>query len=232
MPGGVKRNYVAVRRADTTRQTRRAVVAAAAALYLRDGFGRTTVDAVAASAGVSRKTVFRAVGGKVELLKLAIDWAAAGDDADVPLAERAEIAQLAAQLGEDAIMTHWATLTAAIGSRVAGLSLVLAEAAGIDPAARDLRDRAQAQRHLGATAFAEFLAARRLLRGDIGVNQAADLAWLYSDPSMYHRLVVERNWRHEDFVAWLTHTVSTQLLQAAGAGPATGTPTTAAPGRR
>jgi AcrR family transcriptional regulator len=230
--GGVKRNYLAVHRADTARQTRRAVVAAAAALYLRDGFGRTTVDAVAASAGVSRKTVFRAVGGKVDLLKLAIDWAAAGDDEDVPLAERAEIAQLAAQLGGDAIMTHWAMLTAAIGSRVAGLSLVLAEAAGTDPAARDLRDRAQAQRHLGATAFAEFLAARGLLRSDVDVNQAADLAWLYSDPWMYHRLVVERNWSHEDFVAWLAHAVGTQLLQAAGAGPATGMSTTAAPDRR
>jgi AcrR family transcriptional regulator len=210
----VKRNYVAVRRANTARQTRRAVVAAAADLYLRDGFGRTTVDAVAQAAGVSRKTVFRAVGGKVELLTLAIDWATAGDDEAVPLAERGEIADLAAQVSEDAIMAHWAALTAAIGSRMAGLSLVLAEAAGVDPAARELRGRAQAQRHRGATAFAEFLAGRRLLRGDVSLDQAADLVWLYSDPAMYHRLVVERNWSHEEFVAWLTRTACTQLMQA------------------
>jgi len=215
MTEAVKRNYVAVRRAETTRQTRRAVVDAAAGLYLRDGFGQTTVDAVAAAAGVSRKTVFRAVGGKVDLLKLAIDWATTGDDKDVPLAERAEIADLAAQVSGDAIMSHWAALTAAIGSRLAGLSLVLAEAAGIDPAARELRDRAHAQRHLGATAFADFLASRQLLRADLSTHRAADLAWLYSDPAFYHRLVVERGWGHELFVAWLTRTVSTELLASA-----------------
>jgi len=211
----VKRNYVAVRRAATARQTRRAVVDAAAALYLRDGFGRTTMDAVAHAAGVSRKTVFRAVGGKVELLTLAIDWAAAGDDRDVPLAERDAIADLAAQVSTDAIMARWAVLTAAIGSRMAGLSLVLAEAAGADPAARDLRGRAQMQRHLGATAFAEFLAGRGLLRSDVSVNRAADLVWLHSDPSMYRLLVVERNWSNDEFVAWLTRTVGTQLFTPA-----------------
>jgi len=215
MTDAVKRNYVAVRRAETARQTRRAVVDAAARLYGRDGFGQTTVDAVAAAAGVSRKTVFRAVGGKVELLKLSIDWATVGDDENVPLADRAEIAELAAQVSGDAIIAHWAALTAGIGSRMAGLSLVLTEAAGIDPAARELRGLAQAQRLLGATAFAEFLASRQLLRAGLTVERAADLAWLYSDPAIYHRMVVERTWSHQEFVTWLTQTGNTQLLAAA-----------------
>jgi AcrR family transcriptional regulator len=240
MTDAVKRNYIAVRRAETARQTRRAVVDAAADLYLRDGFGRTTVDAVAAAAGVSRKTVFRAVGGKVELLKLAIDWATTGDDEDVPMAERAEIADLAAQTNGAAIIARWAALTAAIGSRVAGLSLVLTEAAGVDAAARHLRVQTQAQRHLGATAFAEFLGSRRLLRADLSAQQAADLVWLYSDPAIYHRLVVDRNWGHTEFVAWLARTGSSELLHVAlpaaapatTATPTTATPTTATPDRR
>lgn len=209
----VKRNYQTVRRAESARQTRRAVVAAAADLYLRDGFGRTTVDAVARAAGVSRKTVFRSAGGKVELLKLALDWAVTGDDEPVPLAERVELAYLAAHVDGVAIMADWAELTAAIGSRLAGLSLVLTEAAGLDPAARELRSQAQAQRHAGATAFADFLAARQLLRPDVSLRRAADLVWLYSDPTIYQRLVVERNWSHEEFVHWLAGTVSTQLLE-------------------
>ena len=212
MPDPVKRNYVAVRRAETARRTRWVVVDAAADLYLREGFGRTTVDAVAEAAGVSRKTVFRAVGGKVELLEMAIEWATVGDDEDVPLAGRADIAHLISQTTPAAILAEWASLTAAIGSRLAGLSRVLTEAAGIDPAARELLTRAQAQRLAGATAFAEFLASRGLLRTDLDTGEAADLVWLHSDPAIYHRLVVDRHWSHDGFVRWLTGTMTSQLL--------------------
>lgn len=34
------------------------------------------------------KTVFAAVGGKLDLLTLALDWAVAGDDEPVPLEHR------------------------------------------------------------------------------------------------------------------------------------------------
>jgi AcrR family transcriptional regulator len=206
-----KRNYNGARRAESARQTRRVIIEAAVELYLRDGFGRTTVDAVADAAGVSRKTVFRAVGGKVELLKLGIDWAAVGDDENLPLAKRPAVAHLAAQQDADTILAEWADLTAVIGSRLAGLSQVLAEAAGVDPAARDLRHQARAQRHAGATAFTAFLASRGLLRTGIGVTQAADIVWFYSDPAIYQQFVVERGWSHQAFVKWLTDTIMSQL---------------------
>ena len=66
-----KRTYSSDLRDDQARRTRRQIVAAAGDLYAADGFASTTVDAIAAKAGVSRKTVFTAVGGKVALLKLA-----------------------------------------------------------------------------------------------------------------------------------------------------------------
>jgi AcrR family transcriptional regulator len=75
-------------RAAQARATRRAIVDAAARLFTERGFGATTIDAIAEAAGVSRKTVFTSVGGKTEALKLAIDWAIAGDDEPVPILER------------------------------------------------------------------------------------------------------------------------------------------------
>jgi AcrR family transcriptional regulator len=206
-----KRNYLSVSRAESARRTRRAVVDAAAALFLRDGFGRTTVDAVADAAGVSRKTVFRVAGGKVELLKLAIDWAVVGDDEDVPLAGRTQIVQLVSESSADGVLAEWAALTATIGSRVAGLSRVLIEAAGVDPAARDLRSHAQAQRYHGATAFADFLATRKWVPAEVGIDRVADIVWLFSDPAIYDQMVVERNWSHQDFVTWLTRTIGAEL---------------------
>ena len=68
----VKRDYRSTLRAAQARQTRRTVIAAATAVFVEHGFAGATIDAVAAAASVSRRTVFTAVGGKVELLKTAL----------------------------------------------------------------------------------------------------------------------------------------------------------------
>ncbi len=94
MSDAVKRDYRSELRAAQAQETRRSIVAAATRLFVEDGYGATTIDAVAEAAGVSRKTVFTAVGGKLDLLKLALDWAVAGDDQAVALSDRAAIRRL------------------------------------------------------------------------------------------------------------------------------------------
>ena len=83
-----RRPYRSTLREEQARATRRAIVEAGAALFVERGFAGTTVDAIAERAGVSRKTVFTSVGGKVAVLKDAFDWALAGDDEPVPLGDR------------------------------------------------------------------------------------------------------------------------------------------------
>ncbi len=56
----------------------KAVVDAAAALFTEQGYARTTIDQIAARAGVSRPTVF-AAGSKAQLLALARRAAIGGD---------------------------------------------------------------------------------------------------------------------------------------------------------
>src|SRR5688500_16295550 len=72
--GDSKRPDQSSLREGQARTTRRAIVEAGGALFVERGYAGTTVDAIAERAGVSRKTVFTSVGGKVGLLKLAIDW--------------------------------------------------------------------------------------------------------------------------------------------------------------
>jgi hypothetical protein len=52
-------------------------------------------DATAEAAEVSRKTVFTAVGGEVELLKLAFDWSVVGDVEPAPSATGGRCGNLA-----------------------------------------------------------------------------------------------------------------------------------------
>jgi AcrR family transcriptional regulator len=77
-------------------------VAAAAELFIERGYAGTTIDAVAAQAGVSRRTVFQSVGSKVELLKTAWDWAVVGDDQPIPVADRAQVLARAVDVDPEA----------------------------------------------------------------------------------------------------------------------------------
>src|SRR5918995_1605746 len=122
MTAAVKRHYRSELRAAQAQETRRAIVAAASRLFVEDGYGATTIDAVAEAAGVSRKTVFTAVGAKMDLLKIAGDWAVAGDDRPVALAGRSVLRQLLEQPDPAVLLTEWARMQAEIGSRVAALS--------------------------------------------------------------------------------------------------------------
>ncbi|MEI2775047.1 MAG: TetR family transcriptional regulator [Tetrasphaera sp.] len=70
--------------------TRRRILASAAELFTREGYAATSVAAVARAAGVSAQTICNAFGSKPALLKAAYDVTLAGDDADVPLAQRPE----------------------------------------------------------------------------------------------------------------------------------------------
>ena len=145
MTASVKRDYRSELRAAQALETRRSIVAAASKLFVEDGYGATTIDAVAEAAGVSRKTVFTAVGGKLDLLKVALDWAVAGDDRPVAVADRGEMRQIMAEDDAVVLLRGCARVIVAITGRAAGLAQALEVAAGMDPAACDLVE--QARRH-------------------------------------------------------------------------------------
>src|SRR5919206_1937219 len=120
-----RRPYQSRLREEQARATRRTVVEAAGALFVEVGWSRTTIDAVARRAGVSRTTVFSSVGGKAALLALALDWALVGDDEPVPLAERPVVAHMARQTDPRALVAMWARFAAELEVRAAPLAAVL-----------------------------------------------------------------------------------------------------------
>src|SRR5690348_17652255 len=130
MAAAVKRGYRSDLRAAHAVETRRRIVASAAELFVAHGYGATTVDAVAEAAGVSRKTVFTAVGSKLDLLTTAVDWAVAGDDDAVPLAERPAMRRLLSRRDPGDLLAGLARSTTAIGVRVAALYSAVEVAAG------------------------------------------------------------------------------------------------------
>lgn len=212
MSAAVKRDYRSELRAAQATQTRRSIVAAATRLFVADGYGATTIDAVAKAAGVSRKTVFTAVGGKLELLRLALDWAVAGDDESVALSDRADTRRWMEHAEPRGVLTGLAGLLAEIGKRVGPLYSALEVAAGIDPAARDLVEEGQRMRLADARKVAGRLRDLDALATDITYREVVDLIWLAMDPGLFDRLVRVRRWSASRFTAWLGETLCRQLL--------------------
>ena len=174
--------------------TRRAVVAAAHDLFVEVGYAAATVEAIAERAGVSRKTVFTAVGGKAVLLDRALDLALRGDEDHRPVAERPEIRAEAEETDPTRLVHRWVRRMAVIERRVARLALVLAAAADGDPEVARLHERSEHGRRATAHLFAARLAEIGGLRPDVDVDRAEVIAALVSEPLVYQRLVVEAGW--------------------------------------
>lgn len=212
MSAAVKRDYRSELRAAQAQETRRAIVAAASRLFVEDGYGATTIDAVAEAAGVSRKTVFTAVGGKLDLLKVALDWAVAGDDLPVAVADREEMRHALAADDATALLSGCARAIVAITGRSVGLAQALEVAAGVDPAARELVEQGRRDRVVDARRIVDRVRDLGALTGGVTYREAVDLVWLATDPALFDRLVRVRGWSRKRFEKWLAGYLVTQLI--------------------
>jgi AcrR family transcriptional regulator len=207
-----RRQYRSTLRAAQAEQTRQTIVAAASRLFATQGFNATTIDAVAEEAGVSRKTVFTAVGGKIELLKLALDWAIAGDEQLVAVADRPEVREVLHDDDPAAMLRGWAHVLAGIDQRVTALLRAVELAASVDDAARSLFENLQNQRREAARDVVHRLLELDALDDGLTPEKATDIAWLFSDPAMYDRLVRGRGWSMRKFGDWLGDAMCRELL--------------------
>jgi AcrR family transcriptional regulator len=214
MAAPVKKPYTSTLRAAQARATRRAIVDAAARLFTQRGYGATTVDAIADAAGVSRKTVFTSVGGKTEALKLAIDWAIAGDDEPVPMLERPHIKAMQHEPDARRILASYARHVRQTAARTAPLHQVVQAAAGLDADIRALAEEGRAQRIRGMRVMAQHLADRGALKPGLTPLEAADILWLLNDPGVYHRLVIEQKWTPDRYQDWLADALISLLIPA------------------
>jgi len=207
------KRYVSEVRDEQARRTRRAIVTAARDLFLAQGYAATTIDAIAEAAHVSRRTVFNSVGGKVALLKQALDWAIVGDDEPVAMADRPGVAAIQAEGNPRQALILWVRLITDVATRTAPLFAVLNAAADADPDAAQMLAESARGRLFGARAFVGHLASLDALAAEVSPQQAADLCWALNDPHLYQLLVGERGWTTAEFEGWLAAALAATVLR-------------------
>ncbi len=192
--------------------TRREVIDAATRLFVEKGFVATSIDEIAQAAGVSRATVFTSVGGKPTLLKTAYDVALVGDDEPVPMPQRPWAQAVRRATTAEGMLDAYADLVAIVAGRLGAITDAIRGAAGADADVRQVWNKIQDERRVGAANIVRFAIERGGIREGLDPEAAADVVWLLNDPSLYVRLVTERGWTPAAFRDWVADTLRRQLL--------------------
>ena len=205
------RRYSTPKRDARAAVTRARILTAAERLFLRDGYARTTMKAIATEAGVSEKTMYLAFTTKATLLRQVIQVAVQGDEAGVPLAQRPEWRALLAGPVED-LFTRFARLNTVLMSRTAALIALGEAAASSDPELAEHRDVAHAETRANLRALAAELRRRGALRRGVSDEHAADVIYaIAADEGIFLRLTGECGWPPARYADLLARTLAAAL---------------------
>lgn len=186
------------------------ICAAAHRLFSTKGYLATSIEDIAAEAGVARPTIFTAVGPKSTILRLVVDRALAGDDAQVPIAQRPWWREAIDEPDAVRSIELHARNMCLINHRSAPVLRALEIAASVDAEAAAVWDRFQRQRHDGLNEVAVALRHKTdRLRYD--EDTITDTLWMLT-PDAYLRLVRDAGWPLERFQDWLTDVLLRLLL--------------------
>ena len=201
----VKRRYDTSRRRAAADATRERICAAAEKLFLRDGYARASIRAVAREAGVAEATVYLAFSTKAALLNATILRATGAR-------EGKPFSAIHAAPPAD-LLTRLAGAHAAGMSRAARLIALGESAVLMDAALRPLRDRAHTNLRAAYAAIAQRLADAQLLRPNLTAADATDTLYAICNETTYLRLTHDGARNPNRYAAWLTATLEATLLR-------------------
>jgi AcrR family transcriptional regulator len=205
MSGPVKRRYDASNRRAAAETTRERICAAAERLFLRDGYARTSIRAVASEASVAEATVYIAFSSKAALLDTTI-VRATRDNRGEPLSAILDAPPL--ELLSRLATSHAATLHRAARLIALGESAVL-----MDAALQPLHNRAHTNLRAAYAAIGERLADARLLRPEVTAAEAAATLYAICNETTYLRLTNQGAQTPERYATWLATTLEATLLR-------------------
>ena len=211
-PVKAKRRYDSTRRRAQAAATRADILEAAQRLFEQRGYAATTMDAIAAEAGVALKTVYVAFDTKSGLLRAVWNHLLRGGRDEVPVAEQEWYREVVEEPDPERQLRLVARNSRVVKLRIGGVLEVIRGAAPTDPDIAALWSRIQ-QDFLGnQRVIAQSLDDKGALLAGLGVDAATDILWLLNISNAWHLLVVERGWAPERFEQWIGDVACSQLL--------------------
>ena len=206
------RTYDSARRARRAEQTRATILAAARALFVSQGYRRTTVQQIAERAGVNVDTIYHAVGRKPALMRELVETSISGGTAAVPAQQRAYVQAIREAVTAGEKIDLYAGAITAIQQRMAPIFVALRDAASTDESCGALWREISARRARNMLEFAADLRVTGELREDLDDQRVADIVWSMNAAEYWVLLVDERGWSPKEFESWIADSWRRLLL--------------------
>lgn len=200
-----RRPYRSPVREERAVQTRRAITAAAQALFAEHGFAGTTVANIAQRAGVAVPTVYAAFGSKGAIVRALLEQMEHDSDSSGWVQR---IAQAPTPHATLAAFAQWNT---ALFSSSKAIIQTTAGAAA-DPAINELRAEGDRHRRDGLRTVISALAQDGALSAQLSEEQALDRAWMLTCVELYLSATDTCGWSDTEYEQWLTALLQQQLL--------------------
>ena len=187
---------------------KRLIIDAAMELFLGDGYVATTMDDIAESAGVARRTIYNQFGSKAALLLAAIN------DRVVAPGERSQVSDQNAiremddpnQMIEAFVQVH-----VGVAQRSLPLLKITFEAATVDGEVAKEYERNEEYRFQAQQVLVDALNDKGFLRTDVPLSYMRRGFWLLAGPQT---LITATNsgWDIETYARWVKDTVTGLLI--------------------
>lgn len=191
-------------RAERAAGTRGRIVAAAAPLFVRDGYLETTMAGIARAAGVAVQTLYLPFGSKSAVLEAALQVGVDDEPVEWP-------ARLAAQSDGRAALAGYAEATAGAVERRYPMYAVL-RAAAADPEPATLLQRARRTALAGHARAVDELAEKAGFTTGTSLQRATEIVDTVLSPEAYELLVIGHGWPSPDWVQWAVHHLAVDLF--------------------
>jgi AcrR family transcriptional regulator len=200
------------RRQQRARATRRAVLEAARRLFVGEGYGATTIQAIAEEAGVAVQTVYAAFGNKRTILAELLDVSIAGDDDEVVVNAREWMRPVWEAPTAAERLRAYASACRRITAGAGEVFAVVTAAAATDPDVVELAATTEQRRRMGAESVIESVRSVGELRPGLDPDRAVDVLWLLNGPMVFRHLVRQAGWTLDEYESWLAEAMVRELL--------------------
>jgi AcrR family transcriptional regulator len=203
------RAYNSPVRREQAARTRQRILDAAGDLFVRQGYGTTSIRQIADAAQVASDTVYATFGSKARLLTAVVDIRLVPGGQSV--LDRPEMSAIRAERDPRMFLHLVLHDYAAMSERVRPISEVLRTAKAVDPDMAAVREEIEGYRFTYMLTMVRWLARRTRLR--MPVQRAAQIVWTLASPDVGRMLCDVQGWTTNDYASWLEDTVATALLR-------------------
>ncbi len=206
------------RREEHALRTRERIAGAALRLFLERGYVATTIEAIAAEAGVAPATIYQAFGTKLRVLARVLDATITGDTEPVALLDRDWVA--AARRQSDARRRLEAVVRGAaqVAVQTAALKEVLRDAAATDPTVQELIRRDHERRRATQRELVKISVGGDSLKPGMTLDRASDTFFVLVNSSNYGLATELLGWSDHEWQQWLIELLTFQFFGGTSPG--------------